>query len=172
MQLDKAVAFVVVFHPTCTVCVHMCAYSVLWSAQRRQRANKHNHYNVFHAETCKIMMKVRPVVLMKEKANCAVKPEFKVKCNICDCVFCNNSNSSIQTALQQRCGQFIMTCEVIFDLLLISCPSSTCTCQCVNKQYANVQEVMQPCQAPTLYSMWFIDFCCTNPHTDTHTHML
>lgn len=86
-QLDKA------------VCVHMCAYSVLWSARGRQRANKHNHYNVFGAQMCKITRVRR--VLMKEKANCVVKRGFKAKCNINDsCVFCSNSDISIQATLQ------------------------------------------------------------------------
>lgn len=70
-QLDKTFAFVI-FTPH--VCMRMCTYSVLWSVPGRRCANNTHHYNALWAEICKTRMKVQCVALMKENANCVVKP--------------------------------------------------------------------------------------------------
>lgn len=72
-QLDKTVPFVA-SHPTRVFAyVHLFGPLISRGEGNMQTTQWHN---VFHACMCKVMMKVRHVVLMKEEANCVAKPDL------------------------------------------------------------------------------------------------
>lgn len=86
-QLDETVPFVA-SRPT-RVCAYAHLFRPLISRGEGDMQTAQSH-NVFHACMCKVTMKVRHVVLMKEEANCVAKPD---QTSMTPCVFCSNSNN-------------------------------------------------------------------------------